>query len=160
MFLYNNNKINYYDKKKKKKIDLKIEEDKKGCRFVSLSLPPDSSKTPVINEIKKEKNKNQGEYVFVNDLINVHRAKLFYKGHSHEINKDRENDILDIPKKVTQAFGRTTYSFYFKKYINDFFNSNKNINNFGYNGPKKVYKIINNRKVDKETFKSSKKNNI
>jgi len=160
MVLDKNNKINYYDKKNMKKIDIELEEDKKGCKFVALSLPPDPLKTPVINITRKKKVKNQGKYALVNNLINEYRAKLLSKAHSPEIKIDIENEIMDIPKKVTQAFGRTTYTFYFKKDINDFFNANRNINNFGYSKSKKSYKIKNHRRVDTGSFKSSKNNNI
>ena len=49
------------------------------------------------------------------------------------------NEIIEMPKRVSQAFGRTTYTFYFQKDLMNAAYANKNVNNFGYNGPKKVY---------------------
>ena len=63
----------------------------------------------------------------VNSMINNYRAQLFSKAHSPEVKNEINNEILDIPKKVTQAFGRTTYNFYFKKDAIDCLNANKNI---------------------------------
>ncbi len=51
----------------------------------------------------------------VNNMIKSYRAKLFSKVLSPDEKVEIDNEILDIPKKVTQAFGRTTYTFYFKK---------------------------------------------
>ena len=106
-----------------------------------MSLPPEPLKTPFINVTWKKKVKNQGKYVLLNNLINEYRAKLFSKAYSPEIIIEIENEILDIPKKVTQAFGRTTFTFYFKQDINGFFNANRNINNFGYSRSKKAIKL-------------------
>ena len=135
---------NNYDHKNMKKIYLELENDKKGCKYVSLSLPKNQKEQPVINITKKKKGINDnGKYSLVNSLINEFRAKFFSKAHSPEIKYDITNDILDIPKKVTQAFGRTTYSFYYKKDVIGRAKANQNINNFGYNGPKRGYKFKN-----------------
>ena len=40
--------------------------------------------------------------------------------------------MLDFPRKVEQAFGRTTYNFYSKNDVINHINANKNINNFEY----------------------------
>ena len=85
--------------------------------------------------------------------INEYRAKLFSKAHSSEARINLTNEILDIPKKVTQAFGRTTYTFYFKKDAIDRTNANNNINNFGYDGPKKPYKFKISKRSDTGSYK-------
>ena len=92
-------KLNNYYEKNMKKIDLELEEDIKGCKFIELSLPPESFKQPKVNitKIKKEIN-NSGKHALVNSLINEHRAKLFTKTHSPKKKNDINNDILDIPK--------------------------------------------------------------
>ena len=43
------------------------------------------------------------------------------------------NEIIEMPKRVSQAFGRTTYTFYFQKDLMNAAYANKNVNNFGYN---------------------------
>ena len=128
-------------------------QDSKGCKIVTLSLDSDIENTiikPVINMVKNRKENDKRRYNVVNCLINDYRAKLFTKSTSCSTKIDTNNDILDIPKKVTQAFGRTTHEFYFKKdAINKMF-ANKNINNFGFNGPKQTYKVKRYKKVDVE----------
>ena len=154
-------KLNNYYEKNMKKIELELEEDIKGCKFIELSLPPEPLKQPKVNitKIKKGIN-NSGKHDLVNSLINEYRAKLFTKTHSPKKKNDINNDILDIPKKVTQAFGRTTYDFYLKKDTIGCANANKNINNFGYSGPKNGYKFNNNKRIDTGSFKISKNNII
>ena len=145
-----NNKIKYnYQKNIMRKIDLELEQDQQACRIVALSLPKENLTQPSTDNIVKKKNGiNSKKYDVVNSLINEYRAKLFSKAHSPPESKfDITNEILDIPKKVSQAFGRTTYTFYFKKDAIDCAMANKNINNFGYNGPKKVYKLKNNKRI-------------
>ena len=160
MIFDNDNKIKHnYQKNIMKKIDLDLEQDKQACKVVSLNLPVNNLTKPSIN-INKKKNENKGKYNVVNSLINEYRAKLFSKAHSPETVTDITNEILDIPKKVSQAFGRTTYTFYFKKDAIDCANANKNINNFGYNGPKRGYRFKNNKRVDTGDFKTYKKNQI
>ena len=149
----NDNKIKQnYQKNILKKIDLELEHDQQGCKVVALSLPPSNPLQPTINIIKKEKDLySKGKYNVVNSLINDYRAKLFSKARSPDSKNDITNDILDIPKKVSQAFGRTTYTFYFKKDAIDCANANKNINNFAYNGPKKGYRILNSKRERADT---------
>ena len=38
--------------------------------------------------------------------------------------------MIDFPRKIAQAFGRTTYNFFTKNDIINHINANKNINNF------------------------------
>ena len=145
-----NNKIKHnYQKSIMKRIDLELEQDQQACRIVALSLPKANIIQLPTNNIIKKKNgiNNNGKYDVVNSLINDYRAKLFSKAHSPESKFDVTNEILDIPKKVSQAFGRTTYTFYFKKDAIDCAIANRNINNFGYNGPKKSYKLNNNKRI-------------
>ena len=162
MIINNDNKNkNHNHKNGIKQIDLEIEHDKQACKIVDLTLPENTVSQPVVNIVKKQKKINDnGKYDSVNALINEYRAKLFSKGKSPDSKIDIPNDILDIPKKVTQAFGRTTYAFYFKKDAIDCANANKNINNFGYNGPKRGYKFQNKRRIDTGSFKASKNNFI
>ena len=42
-----------------------------------------------------------------------------------------------MPKRISQAFGRTTYTFFFKKNLMNAAYANKNVNNFGYDGLRK-----------------------
>ena len=95
------------------KKDQQLEQDKQACKYVALTLP-DPLKEVMI-EKKKRIMKNKFKTDIVNNLINSYRAKLFSKAHSPEEKFEINNEILDIPKKVSQAFGRTTYTFYFKK---------------------------------------------
>ena len=95
------------------KIDQQLEQDKQACKYVTLTLP-DPLKEVMITK-KKRIMKNKFKTDIVNNLINSYRAKLFSKAHSPEEKYEINNEILDIPKKVSQAFGRTTYTFYFKK---------------------------------------------
>ena len=163
MIIENDNKIKQnYQKNIMRKIDLELEQDKQACKVVSLNLPANTLTKPSINITKKKKgiNENKGKYDVVNSLINEYRAKLFSKAHSPESMTNITNELLDIPKKVSQAFGRTTYTFYFKKDAIDCANANKNINNFGYNGPKRGYRFKNNKRIDTGDFKTFKKNQI
>ena len=163
MIIDNDNKVRYnYQRNIMKKIDLELEKDKQACKVVSLNLPANSIGKSVINISKKKTgiNENKGKYEVVNSLINEYRAKLFSKGHSPELMTNITNELLDIPKKVSQAFGRTTYTFYFKKDAIDCANANKNINNFGYNGPKRGYRFKNNKRIDTGDFKTFKNNQI
>ena len=146
----NKTKQNY-----QKKINAELEHDQQGTKVVTLSLPqPNPLLQPSINIIKKESDINsKGKYNVVNCLINDYRAKLFSKAHSSEARINLTNEILDIPKKVTQAFGRTTYTFYFKKDAIDRTNANNNINNFGYDGPKKPYKFKISKRSDTGSYK-------
>ena len=150
------NNGNIKDKKNIKKTSLDLKQNKKECKIVSLSLPENLFFEPVISVIKKKNGNEKRKNDMVNSLINEYRAKLFTKANSPEAKFELNNEILDIPKKVTQAFGRTTYMFYFKKDAIDCANAKNNINNFGYNGPKKKYKFLNNKKIDTGGYKSTK----
>ena len=131
-----NKKVNQ-KKDIRQKTDLQlIEKDKEACKLVTLNLPSDSFKEPVS---KKSDVKVKLKSDMINSLINSYRAKVFSKSHSPDEKIDSNNDIIDIPKKVNQAFGRTTYTFYFKKNVMNYYNANKNINNFGYNRNYKNY---------------------
>ena len=149
---YNNNFIRI-QRNKMKKIDKQMAQDTKACRIVTLSLNKEDETTvirPVINMVKNRKENDKKKFQPVNSLINDYRAKLFTKATSYSTKTDTNNDILDIPKKVTQAFGRTTHAFYFKKDAINKAYANKNINNFGYNGPKPTYKFKSYKKIDTE----------
>jgi hypothetical protein len=157
MVINNENSSKQNNKKNMmKKADLELEQDKQACKIVSLKLPETTLVEPVYNIIKKKKENQRKKYDVVNSLINDYRAKLFSKVHSPDAKIDLTNEILDIPKKVTQAFGRTTYTFYFKKDAIDCANANKNINNFGYKGSKRRYKFQNNKKNDIGSYVSIK----
>lgn len=157
MVINNENSSKQNNKKNMmKKADLELEQDKQACKIVSLKLPETTLIEPVYNIIKKKKENQRKKYDVVNSLINDYRAKLFSKVHSPDAKIDLTNEILDIPKKVTQAFGRTTYTFYFKKDAIDCANANKNINNFGYKGSKRRYKFQTNKKNDIGSYVSIK----
>jgi hypothetical protein len=153
----NRNKKGYSQENIIKKINIEYEPVNKVCNIVNLNLPLSQFSKSSISIKKKNGSKNKGKYELVNSLINNYRAKLFSKVHSPE--DLIENNILDIPKKVTQAFGRTTHNFLFKKDAIDCFNANRNINDFGYNGPKKKYYFKNNKsnsRMDTGIYKLSK----
>jgi hypothetical protein len=139
----NNRKLNQ-KKDIKQKNDLQlIQKDKEVCKLVTLNLSNEPFKD-VVSKKKDFKVKLKSD--MINSLINSYRAKVFSKSHSPDEKIDSNNDIIDIPKKVNQAFGRTTYTFYFKKNAINYYNANKNINNFGYkrnykNYPRTVNKI-------------------
>ena len=113
-----------------------IDQDRQACKIVTLSLPQYSS--AVVSKRKKIL-KDKVRYEMVNSLINSYKAKLFYKAHSPEEKMEIANEILDIPRKVTQAFGRTAYTFYFKKDTISSLNPKKNKNNFVYSSHSKKY---------------------
>ena len=117
-----------------KKIGQELEQEAQGCKVVSLNLSPGSAKGD-----KKNRRPPKPKYDIVNSLINDYRAKLFAKAHSPDAMNEINNEIIEMPKKVSQAFGRTTYTFYFQKDLMNAAYANKNVNNFGYNGPKKGY---------------------
>ena len=121
----------------RQKTDLNLmQKDKKVCKLVTLNL----SNQP-FKEVLSKKSDANGKLKsdMINSLINSYRAKVFSKSHSPDEKIDSNNDIIDIPKKVNQAFGRTTYTFYFKKNAINYYNANKNVNNFGYNRNYKNY---------------------
>ena len=117
-----------------KKIGQELEQEAQGCKVVSLNLSPGSAKGD-----KKNRRPPKPKYDIVNSLINDYRAKLFAKAHSPDAMNEINNEIIEMPKRVSQAFGRTTYTFYFQKDLMNAAYANKNVNNFGYNGPKKGY---------------------
>ena len=140
----NKNKKLNQKKDIRQKTDLQlIQKDKEVCKLVTLNL----SKEPFKDMVSKKSDvKVKLKSDMINSLINSYRAKVFSKSHSPDEKIDSNNDIIDIPKKVNQAFGRTTYTFYFKKNAINYYNANKNINNFGYkrnykNYPRTVNKI-------------------
>ena len=153
----NRNKKGYSQENIIKKINIEYEPINKTCNIVNLNIPLSQFSKSSISIKKRNDSKSKGKYELVNSLINNYRAKLFSKAHSPEA--IIENDILDIPKKVTQAFGRTTHNFLFKKDAIDCFNANRNINDFGYNGPKKKYQFKNNKsnnRIDTGIYKLNK----
>lgn len=138
-----NKKVKNFYKPNIKKLDLEIEQDKIGCKFVALSLPSHFSNKIQFNNINpKPKSRNNTKLENINNMITNYRAKRFSKVFPGG------KDILELPKKINQAFGRTTYNIYLKKDAMNYINANNNINNFGYNGPKR-HSIINTLRVEK-----------
>ena len=135
---FNNSKI--------KKIGTELEQEAPGCKVVSLRFSANEDK----NNLSKSRRPPKVKYDIVNTLINDYRAKLFAKAHSPEAVNDINNEILEIPKRVSQAFGRTVHTFYFKKDAVNNTLANKNMNNFGLNGPKKGYNFKSNLKEKNE----------
>ena len=134
--------------------DYLINQDKQACKIVTLSLPQYSSGDI---ERKKKMIKDKVKYDMVNSLINSYRSKLFSKAHSPEEKLEIANEILEIPKKVTQAFGRTAYTFYFKKETLNALNPKKKVNNFTYSSLSKRHlkemKNINKTETENENKK-------
>ena len=117
---------------KKKKTELEPQ-----LKVVSLNLSPDSALDGKSRPYKGRR-PPKAKYDIVNSLINDYRAKLFSRALSTEIDNDNvNNEILDMPKRISQAFGRTTYTFIFKKDLLSAANANKNVNNFGFDGLRK-----------------------
>ena len=139
-----------------KKIGNEFEPDKTGCKVVSLRLSPNSAKDDK-NNLSKSKRPPKAKYDIVNSLINDYRAKLFAKAHSPDAINNINNEIIEMPKKVSQAFGRTTYTFYFKKDIMSAAYANKNFNNFGFHGPKKNYNFKTNLKINENNTENNNK---
>ena len=79
-----------------------LEQDKQACKLVTLTLPTPLKEAFITKKNKVQKNKLKNDVM--NSLINSYRAKLFYKAHSPDEKIELTNEILDIPKKVTQAF--------------------------------------------------------
>ena len=137
---HGNNKIKLNQKKEIiKRRDYEIEQDNQACRLVTLTLPDPLKINAISKKEKVEKKKLKNDVM--NTLINSYRAKLFYKAHSPEEKIGINNELLEIPKKLTPAFGRTTYTFYFKKDKINSLNANKNIISINSNS-KKNYKDI------------------
>ena len=121
------------------KRDYQLEQDTQACKLVTLTLPSPLKENFITKRDKIKKNKFKNDVM--NSLINSYRAKLFYKAHSPDEKNEITNELLDIPKKVGQAFGRTTYTFYFRKdQINN--NINKHNNNFCSSNSKRNHKDI------------------
>ena len=134
---YNDNKNSIHQKKVKfnhrKEIILKRGaesyqskekvKEKQGLKLVSLSL----SKT------ESDINKNKNIKDEVSSTIDNYRAKAFSNlKNSNENYMNSEEEMLDFPRKVNQAFGRTTYKFISRNDVINHINANKNINNFEY----------------------------
>ena len=131
-----------------KQLNLEFAQDNRLCNVINLKMPFNQFSNSSIGIRSKANGLNEkAKYDVVNTLINDYRAKMFTKAHSPRTKVEINNDILDIPKKITQAFGRTTYNFYLKKDAIDILLANKNINNFGYNGPKRNYNYKNNKSI-------------
>jgi len=97
------------------------EKEKKGLKLVSLDLP----KTE--DEINKKKNIKEE----LTSTIDNYRANAFSNiKTTNENNINNNEEMLDFPRKVTQAFGRTTYNFVSKNDVINHINANNNINNF------------------------------
>ena len=134
-----------------KKIGAELEQEAPGCKVVSLRLEDK-------NNLSKSRRPPKAQYDIVNSLINDYRAKLFAKAHSPEAVNEIHNEILEMPKRVSQAFGRTTYTFYYKKDAVNNAVANKNMNNFGFNGPKKGYNFKSNLKPNENNSGNSNNN--
>ena len=132
------NKIKYNSKTEaKKKINYELEQDKQACKLITLTLPEHLKYITKTNKIQKNKMKSH----VMHSLINSYRAKLYHNTHSPDEKIGINKEILDkATKKITQAFGRTSYNYYFKKGQLDNLNINKNINNFTSSNSKRNYK--------------------
>ena len=141
---YGNNKIKLNQKKGilLKRDFNQTEQDKQTCKLVTLTLPDPLKEAYITKKNRIQKNKFKNDVV--NSLINSYRAKLFYKAHSPEEKNELNNEMLDIPRRVTQAFGRTAYTFYFNKEQLNNLNINKNVHSFGHSNSKKNHREIKN----------------
>ena len=99
---------------KMKKVGLEITKENRDCKIVSLKLSPDSAKDSK-EGFSKSRRPPKPKYDIVNSLINDYKAKLLSKMHSPDQINEMNNEISEMPKRVTQAFGRTAYTFYFNK---------------------------------------------
>ena len=143
-----------------KKIGAEIDPDNPRLTMVSLNLSQSTTKDAK-GRLSKSKRPPKLKYDIVNTLINEYRAKAFSRGISKEINNERKNnnDIVDMPKRVSQAFGRTTYTFFFKKDVMNAAYANKNVNNFGYDGPTRGYNYSKTVRHNNENFSLNLNNN-
>ena len=97
------------------------EKEKPGLKLVSLTL----SKT------ESDINKNKTLKDEVSSTIDNYRANAFSNiKNSNENYGNNDEEMLDFPRKVNQAFGRTTYKFISRNDVINHINANKNINNF------------------------------
>ena len=143
-----------FNTNKMKKIGSELEQDSPRLNIVSLDLSGTKDKDGK-HRPSKSRRPSKLKYDIVNTLINDYRAKLFSRGISHEIvneKKNNNNDIVDMPKRVSQAFGRTTYTFFFKKDVMSAAYANKNLNNFAYDGPTRGYNYRNSVRNNTENF--------
>ena len=99
---------------KMKKVGLEITKENRDCKIVSLKLSPDSAKDSK-EGLSKSRRPPKPKYDIVNSLINDYKAKLLSKMHSPDQINEMNNEISEMPRRVTQAFGRTAYTFYFNK---------------------------------------------
>ena len=155
----NNSNLNL-NTNKMKKIGAEIDPDNPRLTMVSLNLSQSTTKDAK-GRLSKSKRPPKLKYDIVNTLINEYRAKAFSRGISKEINNERKNnnDIVDMPKRVSQAFGRTTYTFFFKKDVMNAAYANKNVNNFGYDGPTRGYNYSKTVRHNNENFSLNFNNN-
>ena len=117
-------KINQKKDIMKKDVQL-LEKDRQSCKVVTLNLVDD----PIKETLQRKKMiKDKVKLDMINTLVSSYRAKLTPKMHTPEEKIEIKNEILEMPKKITQAFGRTTYTFYFKKEALSNFHMNKNNN--------------------------------
>ena len=117
-------KINQKKDIMKKDVQL-LEKDRQSCKVVTLNLVDD----PIKETLQRKKMiKDKVKLDVINTLVSSYRAKLTPKMHTPEEKIEIKNEILEMPKKITQAFGRTAYTFYFKKEALSNFHMNKNNN--------------------------------
>ena len=122
----NENKKKINQKKDIMKKDVQIlEKDRQSCKVVTLNLDDEPMKETLQ---KKKMIKDKVKLDVINTLVSSYRAKLTPKMHTPEEKIEIKNEILEMPKKITQAFGRTAYTFYFKKEALTNFHLNKNYN--------------------------------
>ena len=93
-----------------KKVGLEITKENRDCKIVSLKLSPDSAKDSK-DGLSKSRRPPKPKYDIVNSLINDYKAKLLSKMHSPDQINEMNNEISEMPRRVTQAFGRTAYTF-------------------------------------------------
>ena len=97
------------------------EKEKQGVKLVSILLP----------EKENDANKNKNIKDEVSNTIDNYRANAFSNiKNVNENNINSSEEMLDFPRKVNQAFGRTTYNFISKNDVINHINANNNINNF------------------------------
>ena len=106
-----------------------IEPELQDCNIVNLSLEHETISDHFKFQPKKGLTKKLREES-INLLINTYKAKLIKKQKTPDEKMAINKEIIEMPNKITQAFGRTTYKFYFKK--KDHSLNTKNIkNHFG-----------------------------
>jgi hypothetical protein len=146
----NRKKINQKKDIMKKDVQL-LEKDRQSCKVVTLNLVDD----PIKGTLQRKKMiKDKVKLDVINTLVSSYRAKLTPKMHTPEEKIEIKNEILEMPKKITQAFGRTAYAFYFKKealsnfHINKNNNINRNVHSVNFKRNNKDIKITNINKFD------------